>query len=273
MHAQLGAIPLHQLVAVVDALESAVGVLHAHKIVHRDIKPANLLLFGPEENPTSLVEPIESLLLADLGVAKQLGLDSGLTAAVGTPGFRPPEQGHIATVDSRADLYSCTALVFWLLTGTAPPADPYLRRHALEDLNASGQLRQVLQRGLEPVPAERHRDVGEWATQLRTALGSPRGIERDAVTITTSKSAFPSTSGNGDTLDGSNVRRVQGAFGAAALAGLLGLGAGWGANAILNGDEGSAVQVSDAGNGLSTSELSEANIRVAITGPNVLTVG
>src|SRR5690606_41467786 len=85
------------VLAVARALAAAVGAVHAGGLVHRDLSPGNILLAtlpageaaGP---PAAVVRPDERLVVADLGMCKDLALSSGLTVAGGTAGFRPPEQ-------------------------------------------------------------------------------------------------------------------------------------------------------------------------------------
>ncbi len=97
------------LVGVLGALAQAA----AKGIVHRDIKPENILLTADGEPK-----------LADLGLAKELGLESNLTATrttMGTPAYMSPEQIRDSKrTDVRSDLYSLGATFYHLLVGHAP---------------------------------------------------------------------------------------------------------------------------------------------------------
>jgi serine/threonine protein kinase len=91
----------------------ALAVAHAGGIVHRDIKPDNLMLTVKGE-----------LKLVDLGIAKRVNEDQGLTQtgqAVGTPLYISPEQIRgVKDIDARADIYSLGATFYQLVTGHAP---------------------------------------------------------------------------------------------------------------------------------------------------------
>jgi serine/threonine protein kinase len=104
----------HDAVLLIRHAARALGVAHAEGIVHRDIKPDNLMLTAKGDQ----------LKLVDLGIAKRMDEDQGLTQtgqAVGTPQYISPEQIRgVKDVDARADIYSLGATFFQLVTGHAP---------------------------------------------------------------------------------------------------------------------------------------------------------
>jgi Protein kinase domain/TPM domain len=100
--------------AVADALDHA----HSRGLLHRDVKPANILL-----GSSSLTSPRRRILLADFGIAREMGEISGLTATnmlVGTTAYCAPEQLQGNDLDARADQYALGCTAFNLLTGVAP---------------------------------------------------------------------------------------------------------------------------------------------------------
>jgi serine/threonine-protein kinase PpkA len=87
----------------------ALEVIHARGIVHRDLKPANIL-FRPDGRP----------VIVDFGLAKDLGINSTLTAAgrlVATPRYMSPEQCQGLPVDPRSDIYSLGVILWEMFTG------------------------------------------------------------------------------------------------------------------------------------------------------------
>lgn len=134
----------------------ALGALHRHNVVHRDVTPGNLLL---DTDPDGSLR----VRLADLGVAKELIGQQGLTMTVGTPAYMAPEQAASEAVDARADLYALACVTYAVLTG----APPFAARTVPEVLARSPETRP------EPVAAR----IGappELDALLRAALsGDP----------------------------------------------------------------------------------------------------
>ena len=99
---------LNLALAMLQALDHAL----ARGLVHRDIKPANIL-FDDKSIPH----------LADLGLAQftQQDENSPRDHPAGTPAFVAPEQAlGQDRYDTRSDLYSLGATLFFALTGTPP---------------------------------------------------------------------------------------------------------------------------------------------------------
>ena len=107
--------PLADVVQIISAVADALDHAHSRGLLHRDVKPANILLGD--------ASPRRRILLADFGIARELGEISGLTAtnmAMGTTAYSAPEQLQGADLDGRADEYALGCTAFHLLTGAAP---------------------------------------------------------------------------------------------------------------------------------------------------------
>ena len=111
---QAGAVPPG---AAADyARQVALGLHHAHEkgLVHRDIKPGNIL-----------VDRTGTARLLDLGLVRNLSdIDTRLTSQfggqgiLGTADYLAPEQAiDSSKVDTRADVYSLGATLYFLLAG------------------------------------------------------------------------------------------------------------------------------------------------------------
>lgn len=157
--------------ALARHVAAALGALHARRVVHRDVTPGNLLLTGAgAPAPGRLLGDDEQVVLADLGLSKDLAAASGLTVATGTAGFSPPEQGAGGWVDERADIWSASALVVWAVLGR-PPAPGWDRE--LRSRGWSDAVVRVLRTGLHDDPRKRHASAADWLEALTAALHPP----------------------------------------------------------------------------------------------------
>jgi serine/threonine-protein kinase len=170
-----GPLPLDRVIRVLAEALSALEYAHALGLVHRDLKPENMLL-----------EPDGRLRITDFGLALALRGDArfgGATSRSGTPQFAAPEQLLGERVDHRADLYSLTAVAYYLLLGRPPFAggtpEAVLAQQTTESLPAlraqradvSDDLEQTLARALASDPARRYPSAQAFHDALRDVTG------------------------------------------------------------------------------------------------------
>jgi hypothetical protein len=110
--------PKADVVEIISAVADALDHAHSRGMLHRDVKPSNILL-----GSISPASPRRRILLADFGIAREMGEISGLTVTnmlVGTTAYCAPEQLRGNDLDARADQYALGCTAFNLLTGSAP---------------------------------------------------------------------------------------------------------------------------------------------------------
>jgi serine/threonine protein kinase, bacterial len=148
--------PRAEAFTVISAIADALDYAHQRGLLHRDIKPANILI--SDTDPRG-----RRILLADFGIARQVGDISGLTATnmvMGTTAYAAPEQLMGKDLDGRADQYALACTAFHLLTGSAPYANS----------NAAVVISQHLS-APPPLIGERRPDLVDLNAAIARALG------------------------------------------------------------------------------------------------------
>jgi serine/threonine protein kinase len=116
-------LPPAEAARLAESLARTLQAVHEQGILHRDLKPGNVLLTGAAGQPADPAPGTPKL--ADFGLAKLLGDESGLTPSgcgVGTPSYMAPEQvsGDHNRIGPAADLYGVGAILYEMLTGRPP---------------------------------------------------------------------------------------------------------------------------------------------------------
>ena len=174
--------------AIAVQIAGALDAAHAAGLVHRDVKPANVLLSG------------EHVYLADFGLTRPIGTDSGLTTTghwLGTTDYMAPEQFGAGVADARADVYALGCVLHTMLTGSAPFHRDTVPQTMLAHLNdepprpsrvggVSQAFDPVVARALAKSPEERFPSAGDLAraalaaAEGRTATVAERSVARGA---------------------------------------------------------------------------------------------
>ncbi len=166
-------IPWKRSMQIIIQMARALDAAHKEGILHRDIKPSNILMAND-------LDP----MLSDFGVAKIMA-DEGETVTtltdtgmgIGTPDYMAPEQG-VGEASERSDIYALGVVLYQLITGRLPyHADTPLAvmlKKSTEPLprpstyvkGLPGQLEKILIKALAQKPAERYKNMGEFAKAL-----------------------------------------------------------------------------------------------------------
>ncbi|OAI43243.1 hypothetical protein AYO41_02425 [Verrucomicrobia bacterium SCGC AG-212-E04] len=122
-----GPLPAATVVEIGLQVTSALMAADKQGLVHRDLKPGNLMLVEPD-NRTGRPGTTAPVLVKviDFGLAKAAAsaadAESPLTQGgfLGTPAYASPEQVAGGPLDSRSDIFSLGATLWYLLTGRSP---------------------------------------------------------------------------------------------------------------------------------------------------------
>jgi WD40 repeat protein/serine/threonine protein kinase len=142
-----GPLPVRELLRIGREIAQGLAAAHERGLIHRDVKPGNVWL----EANTGRVK------LLDFGLARSMDHESRMTAVgtvVGTPSYMAPEQAKGEDADTRSDLFSLGAVLYYAGTGTLPwRAATLTSAHGAVEVDQS-QLRVDLNPRLPPGPAE-----------------------------------------------------------------------------------------------------------------------
>ncbi|MFY9341020.1 MAG: serine/threonine-protein kinase, partial [Planctomycetota bacterium] len=180
---------LELFLLVLDAMQHA----HQKQMLHRDLSSNNVLVADPDGRPQPKI--------IDFGIAKSTSdplLHGGaLTVSgmlMGTPEFMSPEQaaGHVADIDTRADVYALGVQLYELLADALPIPGVVLRSQGLAGIaevvrsyvpqpvsevapkerraELRGDLDGIVMKAIAKARDERYGSVGEFAADLRRHL-------------------------------------------------------------------------------------------------------
>ena len=187
-----GAIPVEEVIPILEQVLLAVQTAYKAGIVHRDIKPSNIMI--TEDNRVKVM---------DFGIAKLPSLSLTVTGMVlGTPFYMSPEQISGKKVDIRSDIFSLGAVFYELVTGEKPfeaentatlvykivQTDPIPPN--IVNVNIPQAVARVIFRALAKDPSQRYQKPAEMLEDLK-ALASASPTDSEAVIA--SKLSFDKT--------------------------------------------------------------------------------
>lgn len=139
-------------------------------IVHRDIKPANIII-GTKDRRAHLV---------DFGIARADEVKNAQrkqTAALGTPGYAPPEQ-YQGNADPRSDLYALAATLHHVLTNRDPRNYPPFSYPPVRTLvpQLTPDIERVLERSLNNNSNQRYQSASAMKQDIDRILHQHFGL-------------------------------------------------------------------------------------------------
>ncbi len=218
---QSGRLTPHHCLRIIAQIVRGLHELHQAGVVHRDLKPGNVFLTVTDEEPYWVV-------LIDLGIAhdslayEPQGFRTQTGAAMGTPGYMPPEQmTEAGSVTGAADLYAVGVILWEMLTGALPwsfeSSHSYYFKQRTEtplfpaDVPIPPAWLDVLLATLSPTVAARPRSLYAFLSALGHALpGDPRMNLDSGVEIIAryAKVVLQNAPLDGETVRAPNAERV-----------------------------------------------------------------
>src|SRR5437870_13646303 len=118
-----GPMPLAQALEVIEQAARALAAAEACGVVHGDIKPSNIMLESDPGGCAPIVKVIDYGIAKILNPEAERGAEQTQTGFIGTPAFASPEQfapSGQTKIDTRSDIYSLGATLWYLLSGRVP---------------------------------------------------------------------------------------------------------------------------------------------------------
>jgi serine/threonine protein phosphatase PrpC len=163
---------------IISRVCEALHYMHEHDVVHRDLKPDNIMICSDG-----------SIRIMDFGIAKFEGSRrltyGGFTPAMGTPDYMAPEQVKGKRGDARTDIYSLGAILYEMVTGSAPfeGANPFIIMNSRlsgdpvaprkKNDKISPQVEEIILHAMARNPQDRYAS----AIEMKNDLDHPENVQ------------------------------------------------------------------------------------------------
>lgn len=156
-------LPISLALNITRGILSGIAYAHTLGVYHLDLKPENVMLEKADYRAR----------IVDFGSAKDVTLTSitGHGDRLGTPHYMAPEQFSGSREEPRSDIYSVAALMYEMLSGSAPYPNAlgWLCGMAVERavIHIPSELERLLLWGLERKPEDRPESAIAYLAALR----------------------------------------------------------------------------------------------------------
>lgn len=164
---------------LLERIAEPLDFAHARGFIHRDLKPENIMIgafgevlvmdWGLAKVGPSGLKPAENGTAVPLQPTHNPPRITAKGSVLGTPGYISPEQARgNAEVDSRTDIFSLGAILWFMLAGSAP-GDPPVATGA-----GSPRLRAICEKAMAGDPNARYQSAREMTADIvRYLNGEP----------------------------------------------------------------------------------------------------
>ncbi len=195
-----GPLPLDEAIGIATDIAAGLRAAHDKTIIHRDVKSGNIMVTAGRGGEMQAK-------ITDFGLAHVLTANTRLTAegtAVGTICYMAPEQFGGGQPDGRVDVWGLAVIMYEMLCGKLPFKGENVQEVVGSILydeppaiaesrsDVSGELEQIIRRGLEKSPGDRYPDMDALHADLQALRDSGSSSSRSTSLIARPSEATPS---------------------------------------------------------------------------------